>query len=77
MVEFRTISRGKLTRYYCKIDNKLLAEVYDYGAGIPHMPCKHFIVKELTQQEFEQIKDDNIIKFFNGSTFYLYIPKSE
>ena len=68
----RVINKGKLKRYYCKIDNKLLAEIYDNGEGIPHVPCKHFELKISQQDE----QTNAVLKFFNGSTFYLYISKS-
>jgi len=77
MVELRIFGNKNVTKYYCRIDNKLLAEVYSNGAGVPHMPCKHFEVKQIPIDQYNDNNEKFALKFFNGKFIYLYIPKLE
>jgi len=76
MTELRTIGNKNVTKYYCKIDNKLLAEVYSNGSGIAHFSCRHFEVRQIDAEQYKDDTEKYALKFFNGKFIYLYIPKS-
>ena len=78
---------GQYREYYCSKCGELLAEVHESGSGVAYTPCQHFTreiisidcyykeFEECNPEEIDELRENAILKVFNGSTVYLLIPK--
>ncbi|MCG2868285.1 MAG: hypothetical protein L7G90_02795 [Candidatus Nanopusillus sp.] len=81
MTELKVKYSGQFSKYYCSLDQTLLAEVHDSGSGIVYTPCPHFEVREYGNLYYElmapKLNRNAQLHVWNGTTVYILYPKSQ
>jgi len=81
MVELKVRYEGQFSKYYCPLDQTLLAIVHESGSGYVFTPCSHFEIAEYGNLYYElnasTLNQNAILHVWNGTTVYIIYPKSQ
>ena len=79
MVGLKVRYEGQFSKYYCPLDQTLLAIVHDSGSGYVYTPCSHYEWGEYGNLYYElkapALNRNAVLRVRNGTTVYILYPK--